>query len=70
MEFVQIQNLNDGITAVSQEKLDVLPMGIIPSVTYIANGADLVIYGGTISEGSEAACLPENQEKFSDMNNL
>ena len=70
MEFVQIQNLNDGITAVSQEKLDVLPMGIIPSVTYIANGADLVIYGGTISEGSEAACLPENQEKFSDINNL
>lgn len=70
VELVQIQNLNDGITAVSQNKLDVLPLGIIPSVTYIAQGADLVIFGGTIAEGSEAVCRPEDVDRYKDIDSL
>lgn len=70
VELVQIQNLNDGITAVSQNKLDVLPLGIIPSVTYISQGSDLVIFGGTITEGSEAICRPEDAEKYQTLESL
>ena len=70
VEFVQIQDLNDGITAVTQNKLDVLPMGIIPSLTYIAQGSDLVVFGGTISEGSEVVCLPENSDNYKKLDDL
>jgi NitT/TauT family transport system substrate-binding protein len=64
VEFKQISNLADGMTAVTQNKLDVLPFGVIPSATFIAQGADAVVFAGTISEGSEAICLPENADKY------
>ena len=64
VQFEQISNLADGMTAVTQNKLDVLPFGVIPSATFIGKGADAVVFGGTISEGSEAITLPENAEKY------
>lgn len=57
-----IPNLNEGITAVEQGKLDVLPLGVIPSCTFIAQGSPVVIFGGTISEGSEAVVTAENKD--------
>ncbi len=53
VEFEKINSLPDGLTAVSMDKLDILPFGVIPSCSYISQGTDVVIFGGTISEGSE-----------------
>lgn len=52
VELTQISNLNDGLTAITLGKLDVLPFGVIPTCTFIAQGADLTVIGGTIAEGS------------------
>lgn len=64
VEFVDISNLNDGIVAINTGKMEVLPFGVIPTCTFYAQGADLTIFGGTIAEGSQAVCLPENLETF------
>lgn len=70
VEMRQISNLNEGVAAVQMGKLDILPLGIIPSLSFIAKGADLVIYGGTIAEGSQGVTLPENRDKYRDMRNF
>lgn len=64
VEFEQIDSLPDGLTAVSEEKLDVLPFGVIPSATYVSQGVDVVVFGGTIAEGSECIVTPENKDAF------
>ncbi len=64
VDFEKISNLADGLTAVSEDKLDVLPFGVIPSCSYISQGVDVVIIGGTISEGSEAIVTAENIDKY------
>ena len=51
--FEPINNLNDGITAILGGSLDILPFGVIPTCTFVAQGADLTVIGGTIAEGSE-----------------
>lgn len=53
VQFETVNSLPDGLTAVSMDKLDILPYGVIPSCSYISQGTDVVIFGGTISEGSE-----------------
>lgn len=53
VEFEKVNSLPDGLTAVSMDKLDILPYGVIPSCSFISQGTDVVIFGGTISEGSE-----------------
>lgn len=63
--FETVANLSDGITAVSQNKLDVLPFGIIPTCTFVGQGTEnLVVFGGTIAQGSECVTLPENEKKY------
>ena len=62
-----IANLNDGLTAILGGSLDILPMGIIPTCTFVAQGADLTVIGGTISEGSECVILPERAAEFEDL---
>ncbi len=64
VEFVTISNLADGLTAVDMGKLDMLPFGVIPTATFVSQGTDVVIIGGTISEGSEAITLPENADAY------
>ncbi|HCL80595.1 MAG TPA: hypothetical protein DIC53_11595 [Synergistaceae bacterium] len=63
----QISNLNEGATAVQMGKLDVLPLGIIPTAVFVSKGADLVVFGGTIAEGSQAVTLPENRDMYEDL---
>lgn len=53
VQFETISNLADGLTAVDQGKLDILPFGVIPTCTFVSQGSDVVVFGGTISEGSE-----------------
>ena len=60
VEFENISNLGDGVTALDQGKLDILPFGIIPTCTFLSQGSDLYIIAGTISEGSEIIVTPEN----------
>lgn len=64
VDFEKISNLADALTAVSEDKLDVLPFGVIPSCSYISQGVDVVMIGGTISEGSEAIVTKENAKHF------
>lgn len=64
VRFETISNLSEGLTAVSMGKLDVLPFGVIPAITFISQGSDVVVFGGTIAEGSELIVKPENLGKF------
>lgn len=64
VNFEKISSLPEGLTAVSTGKLDVLPYGVIPSCSFVSQGTDVVVFGGTISEGSEAIVLPENKDAF------
>lgn len=70
VRLMQISNLNEGVTALQLGKLDILPLGVIPSLTYAAKGAELVIYGGTIAEGCQGVTLPENKDKYRDIKNF
>lgn len=70
VELTQISTLNDGLTAITLGKLDVLPFGVIPTCTFIAQGADLTVIGGTIAEGSACVALPEREEEFRDIQNF
>lgn len=64
VEFETVSNLGEAITAVDLGKLDVLPFGVIPSATFVGQGSDVVVFGGTISEGSEIVVLPENADSI------
>ena len=70
VELTQISNLNDGLTAITLGKLDILPFGVIPTCTFIAQGADLTVIGGTIAEGSACVALPEREEEFHNLQNF
>ena len=48
----------------SSGEVDVQPFGSIPSLTYIGQGDDLVIFGGTVANGSECVTLAENKDKY------
>ena len=54
----------EAMPALSQGTADVLPFGSIPTCTYIGQGDDLVIFGGTVANGSECVTLIENKDKY------
>lgn len=64
VSFEMVNSLPDGLTAVSEGKIDVLPFGVIPSVSYVSQGVDVVVFGGSISEGSECITTPEKKDSF------
>lgn len=70
VQFEKITSLPDALTAVSMDKLDVLPFGIIPTCSFVSQGTDVVIIGGTITEGSEAITLPENKDKYNSLDSF
>jgi NitT/TauT family transport system substrate-binding protein len=53
-----------GMPALSKGDIDVMPFGVIPSCTYIGQGDDLVMFGGTVAQGSEALTLKANKDKY------
>jgi NitT/TauT family transport system substrate-binding protein len=71
VEFVDIQDATAALTSISANKteLDVWGTGIAPSLTFIANGADLVIFEGTAAEGGSIISTPENVEYYKDLTN-
>lgn len=65
VSFETVANLSDGATAVSENKIDVLPFGVIPTCTFVAQGTEnIAVFGGTIAEGSECIVKPENKDKY------
>lgn len=54
----------EAMPALSNGTADVLPFGSIPSCTYIGQGDDLVIFGGTVADGSECVTLIENKDAY------
>ncbi len=50
--------------ALSKGSVDVVPFGSIPTCTYVAQGDDLVIFGGTVLDGSECITLAENKDNY------
>lgn len=54
----------EAMPALSNGTADVLPFGAIPTCTYVGQGDDLVIFGGTVANGSECVTLIENKDKY------
>ncbi len=50
--------------ALSKGTVDVVPFGSIPTCTYVSQGDDLVIIGGTVLDGSECITLAENKDNY------
>lgn len=54
----------EAMPMLSDGTVDVIPFGSIPTCTYIGQGDDLVIFGGTVTNGSECVTLVENKDKY------
>ncbi|MDO5118144.1 MAG: substrate-binding domain-containing protein [Eggerthellaceae bacterium] len=65
---IQTQTVSGGfpeaMPALSNGSADVLPFGSIPTCTYVGQGDDLVIFGGTVTDGSECITLIENKDNY------
>ena len=54
----------EAMPLLSDGAVDVLPFGVIPTCKYISRGDNLVIFGGTAMNGSEALALAQSAGKF------
>lgn len=62
-----IQSAADALTALSENKVDVVPVGITLQLQLMADGQNLVIFGGSAQEGGAIITKPENQEQFAEL---
>ena len=69
VEFVNAAG-TEALTAITTGKdVDVLGTGIVPDLTFIANGSDLVVFEGTAAEGGAIISNPENVDTYKDLSN-
>ncbi len=74
-EGVTVEYVNssgtDALTAITtgNSDVDVLGTGIVPDLTFIANGSDLVVFAGTAAEGGCIISKPEDVETYRDLKN-
>ena len=54
----------EAMPMLSDGTVDVLPFGSIPTCTYVGQGDDLVIFGGTVTNGSEAIVPIEMKDSY------
>jgi NitT/TauT family transport system substrate-binding protein len=54
----------DSLTALSEGKVDVVPVGITLQLQFMAEGQDLVFFGGSAQEGGAIITTPENADQF------
>lgn len=67
VEFVNAAG-TEALTAITTGKdVDVLGTGIVPDLTFIANGSDLVVFEGTAAEGGAIIAKPENVETYKEL---
>ncbi|WP_026527068.1 ABC transporter substrate-binding protein [Butyrivibrio sp. VCD2006] len=70
VEFVPLDDSTQALAALSAGKLEVWPYAVVPSLSQIAQGNDLVIYAGTATEGSSMVKGKGNEDvDFRDYNN-
>lgn len=71
VELIDSNDPTATLTSISSGKtdVDVYGQGIVPDLTFIANGSDLVIFEGTAAEGGAIVSRPEDVEKFKDLAN-
>ena len=50
--------------ALSKGSVDVVPFGSIPTCTYVSQGDDLVIFGGTVLDGSECVVRADEKDAY------
>ena len=62
-----IQSVADGLTALSEGKVDIVPVGITLQLQFMSEGQDLVFFGGSAQEGGAIITKPENEEKFAEL---
>lgn len=70
VEFVNVSG-TDALAAITtnQTDIDILGTGIVPDLTFISNGSDLVFFAGTAVEGSSIIARPEDVEYYKDLKN-
>ena len=69
VEFVNAAG-TEALTAITTGKdVDVLGTGIVPDLTFIANGSDLVVFEGTAAEGGAIISKPEDVDTYKDLKN-
>ncbi|NJP41128.1 ABC transporter substrate-binding protein [Oscillospiraceae bacterium HV4-5-C5C] len=68
VEFVNA-SATEALTAITTGKsdVDVLGTGIVPDLTFIANGADLVVFEGTAAEGGAIIACQNETETYKDL---
>lgn len=57
----------DSLTALSTGKVDVVPVGITLQLQFMAEGQDLIFFGGSAQEGGAIITKPENTEQFAEL---
>lgn len=74
-EGVNVEFVNaaptEALTAITTGKsdVDVLGTGIVPDLTFIANGSDLVVFEGTAAEGGSIIAREDEVEQYKDLQN-
>lgn len=70
VEFVNVSS-TEALTAITtgMTDVDVLATGIVPSLTFIANGSDLLVFGGTAVEGGAIIAADDEIEYYEDFTN-
>jgi len=69
-ELQDVQNPNQALNAIQLGKLDVNTVALVPTLSQIAQGAALTIFGGVRSVGGEIITTPENRDKYQDLTSL
>jgi len=64
-----LQSTGDAVTALAEGKVDVIPTGITAQLQFMAEGQDLIFFGGSAQEGGAIITKPENAERFEDLSN-
>lgn len=69
VELYQFTKGTEGYNSLFGNKLDTVGAGTSDPATYIAQGADITIIGGLMSEGQFLVTAPENSKALADLNN-
>lgn len=72
LELVDVQSSADALTSIitGKDEMDVWSFQIMPSCNFIANGADLKIFGGSVAEGGAMICAKGHADEYKDLENF
>ncbi len=72
LELVDVQSSADALTSIitGKDEMDVWSFQVMPSCNFIANGADLRIFGGSVAEGGAMISAKGQAEQYKDLANF